>query len=138
VFVRDIISDLRSAFEIDPVATEFDVAVAKYVDDQFSRIWFKTVDAFHWDDDEEFFLIPTGLSEKYYGVAPNITSAGALLKKLEHLSDKYVLSYALYVRDRIGRLSDESVVSVNEPLWATGVQSEGRIVYFYYGSRPQK
>lgn len=136
MLVKEILSSLISSFEIDPSAVDFDVAVATYIDPKFKRISFKTVDAYHWDEDHEFFLIPTGLSQDYFDIAPNISSAKDLLDSLHNLEMEEVLEYRSYVRDKVARLDDGSVVSLNLPLWGAGIQSKGRIVYFYYGEEP--
>ena len=59
MIVRHIIEDIESVFESLPESQEFDVAFACYADDSSGNIEFRTIEAFHWDDDEEFFLVPS-------------------------------------------------------------------------------
>ena len=63
--VQHIINDLESAFRKQPETKDYDVAFACYSDDGSGSIEIDYVEAFNWDDDDEFFLIPENCAKHY-------------------------------------------------------------------------
>ena len=63
--VQHIIDDLESVFRKRPETKDYDVAFACYSDDGSGSIEIDYVEAFNWDDDDEFFLIPENCAKHY-------------------------------------------------------------------------
>ncbi|MBA6365044.1 hypothetical protein H4J42_14975, partial [Colwellia sp. BRX8-8] len=63
--VQHIIDDLESVFSKQPETKDYDVAFACYSEDGSGSIEIDYVEAFDWDEDEEFFLIPENCAKHY-------------------------------------------------------------------------
>ncbi|KXI30859.1 hypothetical protein [Paraglaciecola hydrolytica] len=135
MIVRHIIEDLESVFESLPESKEFDLAFASYLEDDSGKIEFRTIEAFHWDDDEEFFLVPSGCA-KYYSLDPVQFKAADFLTALKNKINTEIEEYCAYARARIKIAKDGSTVSLNSPLWGTGYHENERLLYFYHGKQP--
>lgn len=136
MIVRHIIEDLESVFESLPISKEFDVAFACYSDDDSGNIEFRTFEAFHWDEDEEFFLVPSGCG-KHYSLDTTKFTAESFLTALKSAVNDEVSEYCAYARARIKIAKDGSVASLNSPLWGTGYHEQERLLYFYHGKQPE-
>lgn len=129
MLVSDLIADLHAALKQVPAAKSFPAAVATYLDQARDRIEIMRIGAFHWDD-AEFFLVPEGLGE-LLDLGERHPTAADLLQSLE--AQPAVHGFETYVRAKIKPLEDGGTVSLNLPLWGTGVQEQAALVYFYYG-----
>jgi len=135
MIVKEIIEDIEGVLRENPLASEFDIAFASYVEDESGSIKVDNVEAYHWDEDEEFFLVPSGAAHLYKLPVVEL-KAGAFLKELCNIENKEILSYEAFAREQIKTLKDGSVASLNSPLWGTGVHNEARLIYFYHGKQP--
>ena len=70
MLVSHIIEDIELALSETPVANNFQIAFAAYHEDSSGNININHVEAFLWDEDDEFFLIPGGAA-KYYDLTPS-------------------------------------------------------------------
>ncbi len=136
MIVQHIIEDLESVLTSTPEASSFEVAFANYIDDDFEQIEFKSIEAFNWDEDEEFFLVPTGIA-KYYDLEENIYSAETFLNQLKNIENTSVLNFVTFARARTKIAKDGSVASLNSPLWGTGINEAEKLIYFYHGKQPE-
>jgi hypothetical protein len=136
MIVQHIIEDLKSVLTSTPEASSFEVAFASYIDDDFEQIEFKSIEAFNWDEDEEFFLVPTGIA-KYYDLEENIYSAETFLNQLKNIENTSVLNFVTFARARTKIAKDGSVASLNSPLWGTGIHEADKLIYFYHGKQPE-
>jgi hypothetical protein len=136
MIVRHIIEDIESVFESLPESKDYDVAFASYLDDGSGKIEFRTVEAFHWDDDEEFFLVPSGCA-KHYSLESEQFKAENFLKAVKVAVSDEIAGYCAYARARIKITEDGSVASLNSPLWGTGFHEQERLLYFYHGKQPE-
>ena len=134
MIVEHIIEDMESVFKSNPDAQAYEVAFASYSDDSFSNIDFKIVEAFDWDDDEEFFLVPSGAA-KHFKLNPRNYTAQTFLSDLK-LVDANIADFPAYARARIKVAKDGSIASLNSPLWGTGYHDDEKILYFYHGKQP--
>ncbi|MBY6016773.1 hypothetical protein KUW04_03060 [Halomonas denitrificans] len=135
MIVRHIVEDVESVFNTLPEAKGFEVAFACYADDDSGNIEFRTFEAFHWDDDEEFFLVPSGCA-KHYSLKPEKFTAESFLSALKNAVSDEINNYCAYARARIKVAADGSVASLNSPLWGTGYHEQERLLYFYHGKQP--
>ena len=132
--VQHIIDDLKSIFERLPEARTYGVAFASYLEDGSGQISLRGVEAFHWDDDDEFFLVPDGAAKHYELQSKNYTGE-SFLKELMDVEER-VSDFVTYARARIKIAKDGSVASLNSPLWGTGYHEQAKLVYFYHGDQP--
>ena len=135
MMVRHIVEDVESVFESLPESQEFDLAFACYAEDGSGNIEFRTIEAFHWDDDEEFFLVPSGCAQ-HYSLDPIQYKAKQFLDELKNKIHDEIEEYCAYARARIKIAKDGSVVSLNSPLWGTGYHEQEQLLYFYHGKQP--
>jgi len=133
MLVQHIVEDLKSIFKEHPQAEEYGIAFASYLEDGSGQIQLQEVEAFEWDDDDEFFLIPTG-SSKHYGLKRKNFTGKEFLEDLACL-DEGVMEFVAYARAKIKVAKDGSVASLNSPLWGTGYHQQARLVYFYHGNK---
>lgn len=134
MIVQHIIDDLKSIFEKLPEAQTYGVAFANYLEDGSGQIHLRDVEACHWDDDDEFFLIPEGAAKHYELQNKNYTGQ-SFLKELMDVEEN-ISDFVAYARARIKIAKDGSVASLNSPLWGIGYHEQAKLVYFYHGSQP--
>ncbi len=134
MIVRNIVEDVESVFESLPESKEFDVAFACYPEDGSGNIELRTIEAIHWDDDEEFFLVPSGCA-KHFSLQPTQYKAGQFLDVLKNKINDEIADYCAYARARVKIAKDGSVVSLNSPLWGTGYHEQEQLLYFYHGKQ---
>lgn len=135
MIVGDVIEDVEGVLKEHPEAVNYDIAIAAYEEDGTGLIKVRNVEAYHWDDDEEFFLIPAGAAHHYNLEAIDL-KASELLKDLKGVDNKEIHSFVVFARAQIKVLGDGSVASLNSPLWGTGVHHEAKLIYFYHGMEP--
>jgi len=135
MIVSHIITDIEKVLE-NPEAQEFDIAFASYAEDDSGSIKVDQVEAYHWnEEDEEFFLVPSGAAN-LYELDPVELKAGEFLKQLKDIKNDKILSYEAFARARIKKLEDGRIASLNSPLWGTGIHHDAKLIYFYHGKRP--
>ncbi|MGX9417879.1 hypothetical protein ACXJY6_02025 [Vibrio sp. RC27] len=130
--VQHIIDDLQSVFSKQPETKNYDVAFACYSEDGSGCIEIDYVEAFDWDEDEEFFLIPENCA-KYYDREAVKYKAAHFVEELKKIKIENFSEFETYVRKRIKVAKDGSVISINSPMWGTGVHDTEKFVYFYHG-----
>jgi len=132
--IEQVVSDLTKVIGNYETAYQYALAVARYKSDDSCNIVTRQIEAFE-DDDNEVYLVPKGAAEAY-GLDATFMTAGKFLAALRR---KYSESatYEVFVRESTKILPDGSVVSVNSPIWATGIHEQGELVYFYYGHDPK-
>jgi hypothetical protein len=133
MLVSDLITDIHAVLEQVPDAGNYAIAVARYLDPTRDQVEFMRIGAVQWDDDDEFFLVPEGLGE-ILDLSERHLTASELLHDLEAQPETH--GFVAYVRAKITQLDDDGTVSLNLPLWGTGVHEQAALVYFYYGECP--
>ncbi|UTP72341.1 hypothetical protein NLG07_10140 [Alteromonas sp. LMIT006] len=133
--VRQIIEDVESVFKSLPKAKEYDVAFACYAQDGSGNIELRAIEAFHWDDDGEFFLVPNGCAT-HFSLKPVQYSAQQFLDALKSKINSEIEDYCAYARAKIKIAKDGSIASLNSPLWGTGYHEKEQLLYFYHGEQP--
>jgi hypothetical protein len=128
-----VIEDLRSVLNSEPSCVSYEIAIACYKNEVGGEISVQSVGSFNWDDDE-FFFNPKGTASAYKLEERLLTTKG-LLSELE--STPTIHTHSAYVREKVKFLPDDSVASLNSPIWGTGIHHVAKLVYFYFGkSKP--
>lgn len=128
--VRHIIEDLEKSFEMNDEFKEFSVGFAEYTEEKDGNIYLKDVEAIDWDEDEEFFLIPSDIAKHYELTAKDYTAL-QLYVELEALPD--IHEYDVFARSSTKVAKDGSVASINSPTWATNYLTNDKVIYFQHG-----
>ena len=131
--VSDLVEDLKAALEQFPVAAAWRVGIATYTAGPGSDISVMYVGSYSIEPDDELILVPEGLGSSFK-LEEHPFTAAELLSSLQTKSE--LASFPAYARSEAVELPDGTIVSKNDPIWATGVQDSGQLVYFYYGSEP--
>ena len=130
MLVSDLVDDLKAAFAQFPPARSWRVGVASHTDGPGSDITIMYVASYSIEPDDEVILVPEGLGS-HFKLEERPFTATELLDALAARSD--IAAFPTYAKSDAVRLPDGTIVSKNEPLWGTGVQEQGQLVYFYYG-----
>src|SRR5688572_10719020 len=130
MLVSDLVEDLRAALEQHPAATGWRVGVATYAEGPGGDISVMYVASFHVDADDDFFLVPEGMGEAF-DLEERPLTADELVSGLQAMPGW--AAFPAYVHSDIVELPDGSFACRNKSLWATGVQEQAQLVYFYYG-----
>ena len=133
MLVSHLIEDLKSALGEFPIAADWRVGIATYVDGSDSDITIMSIASYSIEQYDEVVLVPEGMGAAFKLEERPFTAA----ELLASLSDQSELqSFVTYAKTDAVELPDGRVVSSNMPLWGTGVKEQGQLVYFYYGRRP--
>jgi hypothetical protein len=131
MLVSDLVEDLKTALDQFPIASDWRVGVATYTDGPGSDITVMYVGSYSIEPDDEVILVPEGMGS-YFKLEDRPFTASELLGWLQAKPE--LASFPAYAKSDAVELPDGTIVSKNEPLWGTGVQDAGQIVYFYYGT----
>lgn len=134
MLVSELVDDLRAAITQVPAASGWRVGVATYTHCFGSDITIMYVASYSVEADDEIILVPEGLGS-YFKLEERPFTAGELLASLSDRPE--AAAFPTYAKSDAVKLPDGTIVSKNEPLWGTGVQEQGQLVYFYYGSRAE-
>lgn len=132
--VKHIIDDLESVFEKQPEAKNYGVAFARYSDDGDGTIIIDYVEAFDWDEDEEFFLLPEGCA-KYYDLEAINYKAQNFVNEIKKVDVNNFLEFQTYAIEKMKLAKDGSIATLNSPTWGTGILDSEKVVYFFHGKR---
>ena len=134
MLVSELMDDLRAAFAQVPPASDWRVGIATYTNGSGSDITIMYVTSYSVEPDDEIILVPEGLGS-HFKLEERPFTAGELLTSL---SDRpQTAAFPTYAKSEAVELPDGTIVSKNEPLWGTGIQEQGQLVYFYYGNRAE-
>lgn len=133
MIVSELVDDLRAALDQFPAAFDWRVGVATYTDGPGSDITMMYVASYSIEPDDELILVPEGLGPSF-NLEESPLTASDLLNSLHAKPE--LASFPTYAKSEAVELPDGTIVSKNDPLWGTGVQDEGQLVYFYYGAEP--
>ncbi|BCS97744.1 hypothetical protein DSLASN_33760 [Desulfoluna limicola] len=132
--IRDMIEDLEEVIKESEAVKGYGIAIASYDNEAPGEMNVISIGASHTDEAQQFYLVPSG-AEPFYNLEPQHMTAGGLLASLKALGDG-ALDYTVFVWDQLGQTQDGRIVSINKPLWATGIHDGAQLVYFYYGDKP--
>ncbi len=131
--VSDLVEDLKASLEQFPGAAAWRVGVATYTAGPSSDINVMYLGSYSIEPDDELILVPEGLGS-FFKLEEHPFTASELLGSLQAKPE--IGSFPAYAKSEAVELPDGTIVSKNDPLWGTGVQDVGQLVYFYYGSEP--
>ncbi len=135
MLVSHIIDDLEFELNKNSDVASYKVAFANYCDDGSRNIELTLIEAFDWDEDEEFFLIPKDIA-KHYDLEANDYTVQGFLDALKAEKED-IAKFDAYARAKTKIAGDGTVASINSPLWGTGIHNEEELIYFYHGDQPQ-
>ena len=131
MLVSDLVEDLKAALDQFPAAADWRVGIATYTDSPGSDISVMLVGSSSIEPDDELILVPEGLGSSFKLEESPFTAAG-LLSFLQAKPE--LASFPAFAKSEAVEHSDGTIVSINYPLWGTGVQETAQLVYFYYGN----
>ncbi len=128
--VHHIITDLEKAFEMQSCFKDYSVSVAELTNMNEGTLSITNVQAFGWDDDEEFYLMPTKAA-KFYSNAVFINTAWSFYEKLIKLPE--LREFEFYAKASYKLTSEGGMISVNSPVYGTRYHDGEKTIYFQYG-----
>lgn len=134
MIVSELTDDLKAALDQFPPASQWRVGVATYADEPGGEITIMYVASYSVEPDDEIILVPEGMGA-HFKLEEHPFTAAELLASLGERPE--IKAFPTYAKSDAVELPDGTIVSKNEPLWGTGVQEQGQLVYFYYGSRAE-
>lgn len=133
MLVSHLIEDLKAALDEFPIAADWRVGIATYIEGSKSDITIMSIASYSIEPYDEVVLVPEGMGVAFKLEERPFTAA----ELMASLSDQSELqSFVTYAKTDAVELPDGRIVSSNQPLWGTGVQEHGQLVYFHYGRRP--
>ncbi len=128
--VHHIITDLEKAFEMQSCFKDYSVSVAELTNIEKGTISIINIQAFCWDEEKRFYLIPEEVVD-FYPNSVCIDTACSFYEKLLKLPKLF--EFEFYAKASNKFTSEGGLISVNSPVWGTRFHEGEKTIYFQYG-----